>query len=55
MPEPAVTEQSLYPTMNTLEEAREYIIAHLPFTHPNDMHAALMLFQNTLLHVLDKE
>ena len=55
MADPSTNKQSLYPCKDSLEEAREYINSQLPITTPNDMHAALMTFQNTLLHVMFKD
>jgi len=55
MADPSTQEQTLYPCKDSLEEAREYINSQLPITTPNDMHAALMIFQNTLLHVMFKD
>jgi len=43
--------QSLFPCKDSLAEAREYINSQLPITSPNDMHAALMIFQNTFIRV----
>ena len=55
MADPSTQEQTLYPCKDSLEEAREYINSQLPIISPNDMHAALMIYHNTLLHVKFKE
>jgi hypothetical protein len=47
--------QSLFPTKNSLLEVTEFLHAQMPFDTPNQLHAALMTYQNTLLHVLNKE
>ena len=54
MADPSTNTQTLYPCKDSLAEAREYINSQLPITTPNDMHAALMMYQNTLLHELTK-
>ena len=51
MADPSTHEQTLYPCKDSLAEAREYINSQLPITTPNDMHAALMIFQNTFIRV----
>jgi hypothetical protein len=40
---------NLYPTLTNEKEAIEYIKSLLPITTPNDLHAALMIYRNTLL------
>jgi len=52
MAESTPVRQSLYPTMNTLQDARDYITSQLPITDPNELHACLALYQNTMMHVL---
>jgi len=47
--------QSLFPTKNSLLEVTEFLHAQLPITASNHLHAALMTYQNTLLHVINKE
>jgi len=47
--------QSLFPTKNSLLEVTEFLHAQLPFDAHNQLHAALMTYHNTLLHVLNKE
>lgn len=53
MAEPDIkpTPQSLFPRKDSLKEAVEYLNAQLPITNPNELHSALMLYHNTLLHV----
>jgi len=56
MPEPEMNpvHQTLFPTKDSLMEAMESIHAQLPITTSNELHAALMMYQNTLLHELTK-
>jgi len=55
MPDLSIHPQTLYPRKDSLAEAQEYINSQLPITTPNDMHAALMIYHNTLLHVMFKD
>lgn len=42
---------SIFGRKDSLEEAIEYIDAQLPLTDSNKLHALLMMYHNTLLHV----
>jgi len=42
---------NLFGRKDSLEEAIEYIDAQLPVTDSNKLHALLMMYHNTLLHV----
>ena len=44
---------SLYPTMDSLNAVEEYARAKLPIQCWNDLHAVLMIHQNTLLKVIE--
>lgn len=41
----------LFGRKDSLEDAIEYIDAQLPITDSNKLHALLMMYHNTLLHV----
>ncbi len=43
--------QTLFPRKDSLMEVVECLHAQLPFTTSNELHAALMIYHNTLLHV----
>lgn len=43
--------QTLFPTKPSLAEAVEYLNSQLPIRNSNELHAVLMLYQNTLLNV----
>ncbi len=49
-----LTPQTLFPTKDSLRDATESIHAQLPITTTNDLHTALMTYQNTLLHELER-
>ena len=49
----AVT-MNLFPTFETLDEAKAYGEAQLPLEHRNEVYSVLMAYQNTLLNVLNK-
>ena len=40
---------SLYPSMASIKEAREYIFNRLPITDENELYSLLMMYRNTLL------
>lgn len=46
---------SLYPTMDTLPEAIQFIEQQAPLTTPNQIFGALMLYHNTMLKQLADE
>ena len=45
---------NLFPTFDTLDEAKAYGEAQLPLEHRNEVYSVLMAYQNTLLNVLNK-
>lgn len=47
-PEP----QTVYPTMDSINEVIELASSKVPLTKRNEMYALLMTFQNTLLKLL---
>ena len=46
---------SLYPTMDSCQEAIAFIEQQAPLSTPNEIFSALMLFHNTLLAQLARE
>lgn len=46
---------SLFPTMDSLPEAIQFIEQQAPLTTPNQIFSALMLYHNTLLKQLADE
>lgn len=40
---------TLYPSMASEKEAREFILNRLPITNENEMRSMLMMYQNTLM------
>lgn len=47
--------QSLWPTLDSLDEAVSQIANHLPITNRHELAAALGLYHNTLLEVQKHE
>ena len=45
----------IFPSRETLEQAEAELKGRLPITTPNDLMAALALYHNTMLYVIDKE
>lgn len=45
----------LYPVMDSLDEAWEFINSQLPITETNDLKGLLGMFQNTLISEQDKQ
>lgn len=41
--------KSLFPAMDSLEEAIAFAMSKLPVTHPNALYSLLMMYHNTLL------
>ena len=46
---------SIYPTMDSLQAVEAYAQAKLPISCWNDLHAVLMIHQNTWLKVIEGE
>ena len=44
--------QKLYPTMDSLQEVKNFAESRLPINTPNELHSLLMLYHNTFLQVL---
>lgn len=44
---------SLFPTLNSLDEAVQYAQAKFPESSRNDLYSVLMTFQNTLLNSIE--
>lgn len=47
--------KSLFPHRDSLEDAEEHLKSQLPIETPNDLTAALALYHNTMLYLMNKE
>jgi len=51
----AIAPKTLYPRKDTLVEAEQSIQAMLPIATPNELAAALAVYHNTVLHLMEQE
>lgn len=50
-----VLPMSIYPTLGSLQEVIELANSKLPVIQQNEMYSLLMIYQNTLLKVIDDQ